>query len=62
MKITKIIGEVIFNIEEEIERIKTEIKLMWIPGVKPVIVPAIIPSKMAIVISIIIKLIVRIFI
>ena len=35
----------------EIERRRAETRLMWIPGVMPLIVPAIIPKKSASIIS-----------
>ena len=54
MKITRIKGEV--RVRKNAERLRriTAIKLMWIPGVMPVIVPAVIPSKIAMIISTII--------
>ena len=52
MKMIRIIGETMFRRVNETERINIEIKLMWIPGIKPVIVPAVIPSNNARIISI----------
>ena len=52
INITRIIGEIGRRSEAEIEISKIEIKLICIPGIKPVNVPAVIPSKIAIINSI----------
>jgi len=47
IKIVKVRGEVMFKRVEEIDKRRIEIRLMWMPGIKPVIVPAIRPRRIA---------------
>jgi hypothetical protein len=48
INITKTIGEIDANMESEREdKIIAEIRFMWIPGKRPVIVPAMRPMKRA---------------
>lgn len=46
MKITKIIGEILENFGRIDSKI-TEIRFIWIPGMRPVKVPTTIPKKSA---------------
>lgn len=52
MNTTRAIGGKNVNKKGEINRSNTETKLIWIPGIRPVIVPIAIPKSNAIIISI----------
>ncbi len=51
MKIVRVIGEVRVRSVVEIERRRIAIKLIWMPGVRPVRVPAKRPRRIAMVSS-----------
>ena len=57
MKITKIIG--LKFVVDEIERRIIAMRLIWIPGMRPVIVPVIIPKKRVMIKPITISLIIK---
>ena len=47
----RLIGEIILRMYVDSPKIAIEIRLIWIPGVSPVIVPKIIPITMQMIIS-----------
>ena len=54
MNITKVRGETILSRDAEKPKSVIAIRLMWIPGIRPVIVPAHTPRRTAIIMFIII--------